>query len=62
MENYKPRTNKPLSAHTIALFSHKSEKQPKDTRQQLRDKFRLDMKNALSLPKNMKYSEYSTKK
>lgn len=53
---YKPRTKKPLSAHTIALFSQKSEKQSKDSRQAMRDKFRLDMKNALATPIGTKYS------
>ena len=54
--DYKPRTQKPISAHTLALFTQKSEKQPKDTRQAMREKFRLDIKNALATPIGVKYS------
>jgi len=53
---YTPRTNKHISPHTMAAFTQKAEKLPKDDRQQKRDKFRLDMKNAMSLPAGVKFN------
>jgi len=51
-----PRSKKNQSPNILASFTQKSVRLPDDNRQQMRDKFRLDMKNAMSLPIGVKYS------